>query len=667
MPWFVSARAHAATVALADLDLAKVTVGWGVPGRNVSVGGQPLAIGGRKFANGLGVHASSLTTVQLDSKTTRFSALVGVDDEVLSNAAQTSLVEFLIVGDGKSLWRSGPMKAGDAPKPVSVALGGVRTLQLIVGTQGSDAYDHADWAQASLEYAGATPQLVAPPREEAVILTPRPKLTPRVNGARVFGARPNAPFLFKIAATGQKPLRYAAANLPPGLKLDPATGLITGRVAQPDTYRATITVANALGKVSRELRIEIGETINLTPPLGWNSWYRLSESVSQQSVLQTARAMVTSGLADHGWNYINIDDCWQGERTPPTRALQANAKFPAMKAMCDQIHALGLKAGIYSTPWMGSYAGFRGSSADNEDGSSSVELPLAERLQPGQVFGRSPNLFRLRRDHIGPYWFFDRDAHQWAQWGFDLVKVDWSPNDIATTERLARDLRASGRDIALSLSNSAPLDNAPQLSQEAQLWRTTGDIGDSWGSIAGIAEAQERWSRYTAPGHWNDPDMLQVGRIGNANAFNAAGRPTNLSPNEQYTQVSLWSLLSAPLLLSCDLEALDPFTLSLLTNDEVLEVNQDPLAAPALLARQGEARIWSKKLEDGGLAVGLFNFGEFEMDVTANFARLGLRGHQRARDLWRQQDVGAFTDTFTTKVPRHGVVLLKFTRVNPAK
>lgn len=654
----VSSQA-AQSVTLDELEIAQITVGWGTIGRAKSIGGAALSIGGQRFENGVGVHAGSMATLQLDGKVSRFSALVGVDDEVLSNPKQSAAVEFVVVGDGKILWRSGTMKASDAAKALDVKLTGVKTLKLLVSALGDDAFDHANWVQTQFQYEGEAPQIVAAAEEKAMILTPKTKTTPRINGARVFGARPDAPFFFPIAATGQKPLRYSAKNLPAGLVLDAQSGLISGRVAQAGTHRATLSVSNALGTDVRPLRIEIGQEINLTPPMGWNSWYRFSESVSQQNVLETARALKNSGLADHGWTYVNIDDCWQGERGGPDLALQPNAKFPDIKAMCAQIHALGLRAGIYSTPWIGTYAGFRGGSTPNADGTYPIAVAPEKQLQPGQIFGRYPGLHQNKVDHVGEHWFFDRDAKQIAAWGFDYIKMDWLPNDAPTTQRIQQNLLNAGRDITLSLSNNAPFENAPSLSALAQAWRTTGDITDNWGSISRIAQEQQKWAAFTRPGHWNDPDMLQVGNLGTPNDFNPIGRPSRLSPDEQYSQMSLWCLLSAPLMLSCDLTSLDDFTTSLLTNDEVLEVNQDPLGAPARLITQGEARIWSKRLEDGSLAVGLFNFGDIEQEISVDFAALGLGVPQRARDLWRQSDLDVQTNHFAALVPRHGVVMVK--------
>jgi alpha-galactosidase len=186
-------------------------------------------------------------------------------------------------------------------------------------------------------------------------------------------------------------------------------------------------------------------------------------------------------------------------------------------------------------------------------------------------------------------------------------------------------------------------------------WRTTGDISDTWGSMAGIGFNQGGNGDYAAPGHWNDPDMLVVGRLGWGSL-----RPTRLTPNEQYTHISMWCLLAAPLLIGCDMSQLDDFTLNLLSNDEVLAVNQDPMGKAAKpMVKDGDFEIWAKNMADGSMAVGLFNRGEAAADVRADWNALGLQGAHRVRDLWRQKDLGTFADSFTTNVPRHGVVMVR--------
>ena len=200
------------------------------------------------------------------------------------------------------------------------------------------------------------------------ILTPKAAPTPRINGARIFGVRPGSEFLFTIAATGIRPMIFSAEGLPRGLKLNPATGRITGRVKKTGEYTVRLSAENALGRYERDLRIVVGDEIALTPPMGWNSWNCWARDVTQEQILSSARAMVEKGLADHGWSYINIDDGWQGRRGGRYNAIQPNKKFPDMAALTREIHDMGLRVGIYSTPWIGTYAAHIGSYSDRPDG-----------------------------------------------------------------------------------------------------------------------------------------------------------------------------------------------------------------------------------------------------------------------------------------------------------
>lgn len=499
--------------------------------------------------------------------------------------------------------------------------------------------------------------LMAEPR----VLTPKPGPAPRINGARVFGVRPGSPFLYTIAATGDRPITFSASGLPKGLALDAATGRIQGTLATAGEYRVKLRAKNAHGTAERAFRIVAGDRLALTPPMGWNSWYCWSESVSDEKLRASAKAMVDKGLVNHGWTYVNIDDCWQGERGGKHRAIQGNERFPDMPGLAGYIHSLGLKMGLYSTPWMGSYAGFIGGSAPTAEGDySGVALPVEKRLQRFQFFGRWPMSEKLGVQKTGAYWFVDADARQWAEWGIDFVKFDWKPNDVPTTDRIRRALDASGRDIVLSLSNEAPFTEARDWARLSNMWRTTGDIRDTWEVVSRIGFSQDRWAPHGGPGHWIDPDMLQVGSAGVPNTFVRQLRPSGLTPEEQYTHVSLWALLSAPLLISCDIDSMDEFTLGLLTNDEVIDVNQDPLGKSAMpVARRGSLEIWAKSLEDGTRAAGLFNRADTEQSVAVRWAELGVRGPQKVRDLWRQRDLGVFPDGFEAKVPAHGVVLVK--------
>jgi alpha-galactosidase len=510
------------------------------------------------------------------------------------------------------------------------------------------------------------PAADAPPDYSDCILTPPPPATPRINGPSVYGQRPGRPFLYTIPTTGERPMAFAAEGLPPGLTVDAQTGRITGAIARPGEYAVTLRATNAKGSADRRFKIVIGDRIALTPPMGWNSWNCWAGAVDQDKVLRSARAIAKSGLINHGWTYVNIDDTWQGKRDPKTHALQGNEKFPDMKRLCDEVHALGLKAGIYSTPWITSYARYPGGSADNPAGD--WEKPNVDKK------GRVNN--KTKPWHMGDYRFAAADAKQWAEWGFDYLKYDWNPIEEPEVKEIHDALLASGRDVVLSLSNNLPFGRAEMVTHYANAWRTTGDIKDTWHSVTGIGFSQTKWAPYAGPGHWNDSDMLVLGYVG----WGPKLHPTRLTPDEQYTHVSLWCLLSAPLLLGNDLERMGAFTLSLLTNDEVLAVNQDALGRQATKVSEAgptvtvppppdrpttkprefvQGQVWAKPLEDGSVAVGLFNLGDAEAKVTAKFADLKLTGKQTVRDLWRQKDLGSFDGQFETTVQPHGVVLVK--------
>jgi alpha-galactosidase len=495
----------------------------------------------------------------------------------------------------------------------------------------------------ALGYAGA-----AQPSEPSLCLTSPAKAQPRINGPTVFGVRPGSPLLYGIPATGERPIEFSVERLPRGLTVDPATGRISGTLKKAGVYKVVLRAKNALGSACKPFRIVVGERICLTPPLGWNSWNCWAAAVDQDKVLRSARAMVKSGLINHGWTYVNIDDTWQGRRGGPFHGIQANRKFPDMNGLCDAIHAMGLKAGIYSTPWITSYAKFAGGSSDDPAG------VWSEKLADDQFWRH------------GKYPFAAQDARQWAAWGFDYLKYDWNPNDVPHVEEMSKALRQSGRDIVYSLSNSAPLAHATDWARLANCWRTTGDIWDYWDysdhdwryGVSEIAFSQDAWTPYAGPGHWNDPDMLVVGHVGWGPQLHA----TKLTPDEQYSHISMWCLLSAPLLIGCDMERLDRFALNLLTNDEVLAVDQDALGRQAKhAAALGALDVFVKDLEDGSKAVGFFNRGDKSQTFVFNkLSKLGIAGKHHLRDLWRQKDLPDVAGTVEVNAGPHGVVLLRF-------
>jgi len=488
------------------------------------------------------------------------------------------------------------------------------------------------------------------PDYSSFIRTPPAPPTPHINGPTVFGVRPGSPLLYTIPTTGDRPMTFGVENLPAGLSVDAANGQITGTLKKKGEYDVVLHAKNAAGEALKKFRIRVGDKIALTPPMGWNSWNCWAWTVSQDKVLKSARAMVSSGLINHGWTYINIDDTWQGARTGTDHALQGNGLFPDMKGLCDTIHQMGLKAGLYSTPWITSYAGHAGESSDNPDGAWTKALQNAK--------------------HFGKYNFIGADANQYAAWGFDYLKYDWDPLDVPHTKAMSQALRKSGRDIVFSLSNDAPFDHAADWAEWANCWRTTGDIFDSWitpgqqwnFTVSEIGFSQDRWAPSAGPGHWNDPDMLVVGYVG----WGPQLHLTRLTPDEQYTHITMWCMLSAPLLIGCDLDRLDPFTLNLLDNDEVLAIDQDALGQQATrVATVGAVDVYLKNLEDGGKALAFFNRRSAAETIEFNkLEYLGIHGRQAVRDLWRQADLPDITASngalFRVNVAAHSVELYKF-------
>lgn len=351
-----------------------------------------------------------------------------------------------------------------------------------------------------------------------------------------------------------------------------------------------------------------------TPPMGWNSWNHYACKVSDAIVREQARAMASNGMKAAGYEYVNIDDCWQGKRDAKG-IIHPNDRFPDMKALGDYIHSLGLKFGIYSSPGPKTCAKYEGS-----------------------------------------YRHEKQDAETYASWGVDYLKYDWcsarsvyKPSEMpAAYKKMHEALVATGRPIVYSLCQYG-MDRVWRWgpSVGGNLWRTTDDIEDNYTRMAFIGFGQEGLAKFAGPGHWNDPDMLEVGN-------------GHMSEDEYRTHMSLWCILAAPLISGNDLTSMSQETLATLTNPEVVAVDQDPAGTQGYrVSQEGPLQVWVKPLADGSKAVGLFNAGESPMPVTVRFRDVGLGGQVSVRDLWERQDVGNFSGSYTAKVPRHGVMMVK--------
>jgi len=453
------------------------------------------------------------------------------------------------------------------------------------------------------------------------ILTPAPGPEPRINGPLVYGCRPGNPFLYRIHCQGERPVSFSVEGLPSGLNLDPSSGIITGKTP----------VA--------------GEKLALAPPMGWNHWYAYYRRITDPLIREAADVMISSGMADVGYQYINIDDCWMLKKTDSLRMDQLrdmkgdpipNQNFPDMKGLTDYIHEKGLKAGIYSSPGPLTCAGF-----------------------------------------LGSYQHEEQDARQYAAWGFDFLKYDWcSYENIAGEDpgleaaiqpfRMMGDiLKSLDRDIVYNLCQYG-MKNVWEWGAEAggHCWRTAGDLGYNLDHVFNVALSNAEHRSYSKPGEWNDPDYIQIGWFGNIQERLQQVKKTSMAPATQYAFMSLWSLMASPLFYSGAMSKLDDFTLNILCNPEVIEVNQDPLGESGIVIHHPDSCfIMVKNLIDGSQSVGLFNRGTEPAEVTVLWEELNIEGRKSVRDLWRQKKIGMFNHKFTAIVPAKGVVLVKISEL----
>ena len=652
-----------------SLDLSGAPIRRPRGGRGAATPPPPLVftLGGVKYVHALPLLSDADFTIDLGGAATQFVAMVGIDETMPSTAPDAppppppppGSVVFGAWIDGKKAFESPVMKRGDTPKAVSLDLTGARQLVLaVIDANDGTAGDNANWAGAAIvAKPGQQGQIRVTPRtaEPAPAIAPSRTDAPMINYPRITGATPGRPFLFRIPASGRGELTYSARHLPAGLTLDAKTGIITGSLEREGRTEVQVSVRAADGRLSNAVITIVGgrDALALTPPLGWNSWNVWGGNVTAEHVRAAADGMVSSGLAAQGYTYINIDDAWEagwrkGEngRNVPALGRDANGeiltneKFPDMKGLVDYIHAKGLKAGIYTGPGNTTCQGLAAS------------------------FGHE-----------------EQDARTFAKWGFDYLKYDWCgyperANTNSPLELLQRPyilmrgiLDKLDRDIVYSLCQygwGKVWEWGDQVG--GNLWRVTGDITDTWVSMSSIGFQQTGHEMYAGPGRWNDTDMLVVGHLG-WGRINPP-RPTNLTPNEQLTHISLWALQAAPLLIGADMTQIDEWTVNLLGNREVLAINQDSLGRAAGRAwADNWTQVWARQLADGTMAVGLFNRAPEAMPVTVKFADLGIADGSPVRFPWTHQDAAGIAGSakeYTATVPRHGVVLLKVGRPKKA-
>lgn len=533
--------------------------------------------------------------------------------------------------------------------------------------------------------AALPPDTNLTPREQQIVAAATPPAAPRFHGPRIIGIRPNTPFLFCLAVTGDPPPRFSATHLPDGLVLDPRTGIITGTLQRKANDVFTAEAKNAAGMARTRIRIVCGDTLALTPPMGWNSYDAFGDSVLESEVLSNA-LWLKKNLQPFGWDTVVVDFRWYDSLASGTRpesnpegvtldrfgrCIPAVNRFPSaadgagFKKLADEIHAMGLKFGIHIMRGIPRKAVERNMPiAGSAFTAAQAVLPEGD---PNRTCVWNNDMYGVNATSAAGKAWYESIARQYASWGVDYIKCD----DIANMFRgrycaadevaaLSTALKTSGRSIILSLSpGPALVTQSVHLEKFANLWRISGDFWDNWKSLNHNFDLFGQWYQHGKPGHWPDGDMIPFGHICQRNSDVHPDRWTRFTRDEQLTLMSLWALAPSPLMVGANLPDNNAWTTALLSNPEVLAVNQDAFG------RQGHrvaltvsgAEIWTKELSAGALAVGFFNRSEKPLNVDYLWRNLGYRNRPFVRDMWILQDLGRQGE-FIAELPPHGCRLL---------
>jgi hypothetical protein len=503
------------------------------------------------------------------------------------------------------------------------------------------------------------------------------------------GVFTNTPLVHTLAATGSAPLTFSVTGLPAGVMLDAATGRFSGTPTTAGSYPLVVTVSNAMGSAERTITLVVGDTVALTPPMGWNSYDSFDDDVREAEFLAQAE-VVSEDLLAFGWDTVVVDFRWYDPNTPgsdqggnnPGLSIDANGrftppsnKFPSaaggvgFKSIADQVHAMGLKFGIHIMRGIPRLA----VNGDLPIANSTYTATDAVRASSdnGYTCVWNSDNYGVRGDTPAGQAWYDSIFALYASWGIDFVKVDdMTKNRPANqieyhrteVEAIVNAIKKSGRSIVFSLSpGETPLSAADHVKVWGNMWRMSDDFWDRPGDLDHIFDLSNSWQVVMdTPGHWPDADILPLGRLGPRCPVDGANRGTRFTVNEQVTMLTLWSLLPSPLMLGANLvNTTDAFTHALLTNEEVLAVSQDALGERARrIALGGSREAWIKDLSDGGYAVGLFNRGQSDQAVSVTFGEIGISGRFVARQAWQRQDQGVLDSTVSAMVPNRGAVLV---------
>ncbi|MBQ4574526.1 MAG: putative Ig domain-containing protein [Clostridia bacterium] len=440
---------------------------------------------------------------------------------------------------------------------------------------------------------------------------------PKLRIPGIYGASAGKPVRYRIPATGARPIRFAVENLPTGLTLDSERGIITGSVAEKGEYSLQITASNAEGSDSAALMLLIGEDCVLqTPLMGWCSWNAWLYTVNDEKIREAADLLVKTGLADCGYGYINLDSSWQGAYGGKYDAIMPNERFPDMKGMYDHIHSHGLKGGIYSTPFLNAWG-----------------LPESKPGLPGCTRGEPDPNYPPHNGGIGIDHREEANAMQWAEWGVDYLKYDWSPCEPVNAGKMKEGLLKTDRDFGYCCTVHAQPKFADYWAKTCTSWRHCPDSKGDWATVKQLFEAGRFWHDKMKCGHFCDLDMLEIGQMMHSDC--------TLTEDEIIFSFSTRAFFNSPIQISCRLDALTDFEMAVLTNDEIIAINQNVYHPGAIAVEEimdGETQltgIYRKPLSSDSEAVALFNLSDETKKLTYTSARV-----VNIRDAWAKRDLG---------------------------
>jgi alpha-galactosidase len=520
-------------------------------------------------------------------------------------------------------------------------------------------------------------------REREIVAAATIQAAPQFNGAGIIGIHSNAPLIYSLTASGESPISFSTGNLPAGLQLDPETGIITGTLAKPGEYQFRAVARNAAGKAQAEIKIICGGQLALTPPLGWNSYDTFGDSVTEAETLANARWM-REHLHPFGWDTVVVDFRWYDPHPTgddrllnPTRTgaalaadefgrlLPAPGRFPSaanglgFKPLADQLHSLGLKFSIHVM------RGIPRQAVRANTGIFGGEFTAADAGDTNDECVWCPDMFGVRDNTAGQAWY-DSCARLWASWGVDYIKVDdlSEPYHAAEIEMIHRALAKVDHAIVFSTSpGPTSTSRAGHIAANANLWRISGDFWDRWPKINEQFDLLAQWQGAGGPGHWPDADMIPLGHIAIRSKLGGDPHWTHFTREEQLTLLSLWALAPSPLMLGMNLPDNDDWTTAILTNPEVLAVDQDPLGRPArrMFGVQPSAEVWVRELSGGNYAVGLFNRTSQAITAGCDWQKEGFSTIPEIRDLWLRKNLPR-QKTFSAEIPPHGCLLLRLSQ-----